>query len=109
MPNGASVTRTADGSVIYDNSGAISKFGFSAGQVQSEMQSLSETAAQFHNDATGFRKNASNSLQEGTTHANSVISGFSASHGTEEAVRTLTKVPTGRMPEPDRALRLRIG
>jgi conjugal transfer mating pair stabilization protein TraG len=91
MANGSSMTRTANGSMVYDNSGAISKFGFSATQVESEMQSLSSTAAQFHNQANGFRSNAAASRQAATSHVNSVISGFSASHGTEGGSSTASE------------------
>ena len=83
MANGSTMTRTADGSAVYDNSGAISKLGFGASEVESEMGSLSSTAAQFHNQASGFRTNASASWQVATSHANSAITGFSASKGTE--------------------------
>jgi conjugal transfer mating pair stabilization protein TraG len=109
MANGSSMTRTADGSTVYDNSGAISKLGFGASEVESEMGSLSSTAAAFHNQAKGFRTNASASWQAATSHANSVISGFSASHGTEGGSSSAAESAHRQDAGTDRAARHLIG
>lgn len=81
--NGTRTTRTADGGTVYDNSGGISRFGMTVNDVQSDMQSLSTAAAQFNNQGDSFRSSASRSYQTATSHANSVISGFSSHTGSE--------------------------
>jgi conjugal transfer mating pair stabilization protein TraG len=79
--NATRTMRAADNSVVYDNAGGISRLGFSVSETQGEMQSLSRTAATFHNQADGFRSSAGASYQAATGHLNSAISGFSAHSG----------------------------
>lgn len=81
--DGVRTTTTADGSSVYDSSGAMSRLPFATSQVQSEMTSLSTAAAEFHNDANGFRRSAGISYQFAASHANSVISGYSTHRGSE--------------------------
>ena len=81
--NGTRTTTTADGSAVYDNSGGISRLGFTPSETQGEMQSLASSAASFHNQANGFRSSASASYQAATSHANSVIAGSSSHNGSD--------------------------
>lgn len=91
--HGGRTTTTADGSTVFDNRGAISSLGFSPTRTQGQMQNLSDTAAAYHNQGNGFRTSAGHSYQYATSHANSVISGFSSHNGTEGG--NSTSVETG--------------
>jgi conjugal transfer mating pair stabilization protein TraG len=109
MANGSGMTRTADGSRVYDNSGAISKLGFGASEVESDMQSLSSTAAEFHNQAKGFGRMP---LHPGRRRPATPIRSFQASRrarGRKAVARARRKVRTGRTLGPDRAARRRTG
>jgi conjugal transfer mating pair stabilization protein TraG len=54
--NGTITSTMADGSTVYNTSGAISRFGFSASEMQSVTGNLQQTGAQYHTRANASAK-----------------------------------------------------
>jgi hypothetical protein len=62
--NGTEFARSADGSVIYNNTPGISRLGFTPSEVEGAMRNVSDSAARYRNQATSYRQAASRPIRQ---------------------------------------------
>jgi len=84
--NGAITSTMADGSTVYNTAPAISRFGFSATEMQSVTGNLQQTGAQYHTRASSLRETSSERWSHGMRILDSLSSGSRSAHGSEGAV-----------------------
>jgi conjugal transfer mating pair stabilization protein TraG len=84
--NGAITSAMADGSTVYNTAPAISRFGFSATEMQSVTGNLQQTGAQYHTRANSLRETSSERWSHGMRILDSLSSGSRSAHGSEGAV-----------------------
>jgi conjugal transfer mating pair stabilization protein TraG len=83
--NGAITSTMPDGSTVYNTSPAISRFGFSASEMQSVTGNLQQSGAQYHTRANQMRETSSERWSEGMRTLDSLSSGSRSAHGSEGA------------------------
>lgn len=79
--NGTEVTRSADGSLIYNNAPGISRLGFTPSEVEGAMRNVSDSAARYHNQATSYRQAASETYSAGLSRVHGLTRGFGTHEG----------------------------
>jgi conjugal transfer mating pair stabilization protein TraG len=82
--NGTITSTMADGSTVYNTSGAISRFGFSASEMQSVTGNLQQTGAQYHTRANAAR-NLGRALEPWDAHPRQPLVGLRRASGSEGA------------------------
>jgi hypothetical protein len=75
-----SFARSADGSVIYNNTPGISRLGFTPSEVGA-MRNVSDSAARYHNQATSYRQAASETYSAGLSRVHGLTRGFGTHEG----------------------------
>lgn len=83
--NGTITSTMADGSTVYNTSGAISRFGFSANEMQSVTGNLQQTGAQYHSRANAERETSAERWSHGMRTLDSLSSGSRRASGSEGA------------------------
>jgi len=83
--NGTITSTMADGSTVYNTSGAISRFGFSASEMQSVTGNLQQTGAQYHSRANAERETSAERWSHGMRTLDSLSSGSRRASGSEGA------------------------
>lgn len=83
--NGTITSTMADGSTVYNTSGAISRFGFSASEMQSVTGNLQQTGAQYHSQANAERETSAERWSHGMRTLDSLSSGSRRASGSEGA------------------------
>jgi conjugal transfer mating pair stabilization protein TraG len=83
--NGTITSTMADGSTVYNTSGAISRFGFSASEMQSVTGNLQQTGAQYHSRANAERETSAERWSHGMRTLDSLSSGMRRASGSEGA------------------------
>lgn len=83
--NGTITSTMADGSTVYNTSGAISRFGFSASEMQSVTGNLQQTGAQYHSRANATRETSAERWSHGMRTLDSLSSGSRRASGSEGA------------------------
>jgi conjugal transfer mating pair stabilization protein TraG len=83
--NGTITSTMADGSTVYNTSGAISRFGFSASEMQSVTGNLQQTGAQYHTRANAERETSAERWSHGMRTLDSLSSGSRRASGSEGA------------------------
>jgi conjugal transfer mating pair stabilization protein TraG len=79
--NGTEFARSADGSVIYNNTPGISRLGFTPSEVEGAMRNVSDSAARYHNQATSYRQAASETYSAGLSRVHGLTRGFGTHEG----------------------------
>lgn len=83
--NGTITSTMADGSTVYNTGGAISRFGFSASEMQSVTGNLQQTGAQYHTRANALRETSAERWSHGMRTLDSLSYGSRRASGSEGA------------------------
>lgn len=83
--NGTITSTMPDGSTVYNTSGAISRFGFSASEMQSVTGNLQQTGSQYHTRANALRETSAERWSHGMRTLDSLSSGSRRASGSEGA------------------------
>ena len=83
--NGTITSTMADGSTVYNTSQGISRFGFSANEMQSVTGNLQQTGAQYHTRANSLRETSVERWSHGMRTLDSLSSGSRRASGSEGA------------------------
>lgn len=83
--NGTITSTMADGSTVYNTSQGISRFGFSANEMQSVTGNLQQTGAQYHTRANSLRETSAERWSHGMRTLDSLSSGSRRASGSEGA------------------------
>ena len=83
--NGTITSTMPDGSTVYNTSGAISRFGFSASEMQSVTGNLQQSGAQYHTRANAMRETSAERWSHGMRTLDSLSSGSRRASGSEGA------------------------
>jgi len=83
--NGTITSTMPDGSTVYNTSGAISRFGFSASEMQSVTGNLQQSGAQYHTRANALRETSAERWSHGMRTLDSLSSGSRRASGSEGA------------------------
>lgn len=83
--NGTITSTMSDGSTVYNTSGAISRFGFSASEMQSVTGNLQQSGAQYHTRANAMRETSAERWSHGMRTLDSLSSGSRRASGSEGA------------------------
>jgi conjugal transfer mating pair stabilization protein TraG len=71
--NGTITSTMPDGSTVYNTSGAISRFGFSASEMQSVTGNLQQSGAQYHTRANAMRETSAERWSHGMRTLDSLV------------------------------------
>jgi conjugal transfer mating pair stabilization protein TraG len=90
--NGTITSTMPDGSTVYNTSSAISRFGFSASEMQSVTGNLQQSGAQYHTRANAMRETSAERWSHGMRTLDSLSSGSRRASGSEgrQAARAAT-------------------